>query len=246
VLVPAGEFIMGSDNGQVNERPARKIRLPTFYIDRFKVTNAQYARFVRETGHPAPRSWKGGKMPVGKGDYPVVGVDWRDAVAYAKWCGKRLPTEEEWEKAARGADGFVYPWGNEWDEKYGAADSKLRTARECLDSASPYGCLGMVHAPPEWTASRYSIPKTGREKELPPVIHQLAYLFAGIRLYLEYPYQTRKLRELSQGDADLRVVKGGTRFLRSAWTCRASFREGYDIREHVNGIGFRCAKSAGW
>ncbi len=125
VLVPAGEFIMGTAEGSVglaDEHPERRVYLSGFLIDRFEVTNRAYASFVEATGHRPPANskpsvtlWdKNAPLP-GIEEHPVVNVSWNDAAAYCRWAGKRLPTEAEWEKAARGTDGRRYPWGNDWD-----------------------------------------------------------------------------------------------------------------------------------
>lgn len=113
VTVPAGEFWMGVDGmaGLEDERPRHKVTLAAFKIDRFEVTTAQYARFLSATKRNAPAFWEQVDLQV-HGDRPVVGVDWFDAEAYCTWAGKRLPTEAEWEKAARGTDERQYPWGN--------------------------------------------------------------------------------------------------------------------------------------
>jgi formylglycine-generating enzyme required for sulfatase activity len=105
VRVPAGEFLYGDKK--------KKVELPEFWIDKTPVTNAEYARFVAATGHEPPKHWKGKAPPKKIADHPVIYVPWHDAVAYAEWAGKRLPTEQEWEKAARGTDGRKYPWGDQ-------------------------------------------------------------------------------------------------------------------------------------
>ncbi|MBC8231917.1 formylglycine-generating enzyme family protein [bacterium] len=174
ILIPAGEFLMGSTKKEArdteekwglkeglleSETPQHIVYLDAFYIDKYEVTNAQYQKFVDETGHRVPAvptkeeviaafqserselgeeseeisdlqinatiqeltktlspwAWKDGTYPPGKSHHPVVLVNWYDAQAYANWAGKRLPTEAEWEKAARGTDGRFYPWGNDWD-----------------------------------------------------------------------------------------------------------------------------------
>ena len=124
-LIPAGEFLMGNSvgsDGLPDEQPQRLVYTATFWIDRYEVTHDAYARFVQATGHrtpahsnPASTLWEN-KAPIpGIGTHPVVNVSWEDAVTYCTWIGKRLPSEAEWEKAARGTDGRRYPWGNEWD-----------------------------------------------------------------------------------------------------------------------------------
>ncbi|MCZ6681434.1 MAG: SUMF1/EgtB/PvdO family nonheme iron enzyme [Candidatus Poribacteria bacterium] len=115
-LVPAGEYIMGTPEevSRSDESPAHAVRLDPFYLDQFEVTNAQYEQFMAETDHPAPLFWE--DLQLNQPDYPVVGVTWDDAKAYADWAGKRLPTEAEWEIAARGSDPREFPWGNAFDE----------------------------------------------------------------------------------------------------------------------------------
>ena len=124
VLIPAGEFVMGSDDEEAkeDEKPPHKVYLSAYYIDRYEVTNIQYQKFIIETGHPAPKvetewaepsNWNGTSYPDGKGNYPVILVNWHDAQAYAHWAGKRLPTEAEWEKASRGGlASRKYPFGD--------------------------------------------------------------------------------------------------------------------------------------
>lgn len=113
-LIPAGSFLMGGDFDE--ERPRHRVMLDTFWIDRFEVSNAQYAEYLKATGAPVPLYWNksdrfhsGEKFP----RHPVVGISWLDAKAFCEWKGKRLPTETEWEKAARGGhEGRAYPWGD--------------------------------------------------------------------------------------------------------------------------------------
>ncbi|MBI4617778.1 MAG: SUMF1/EgtB/PvdO family nonheme iron enzyme, partial [Planctomycetes bacterium] len=132
-----------------------KVYVDAFLIDRCEVTNAEYRRFVAETGHPPPPGWSGNEFPEDEGNHPVTGVSWYDARQYAEWAGKRLPTEEEWEKAARGTDGRLYPWGNEFEAgkantlESGSRGPVATGAHE--QGASPYGCLDMAGNALEWT-----------------------------------------------------------------------------------------------
>jgi formylglycine-generating enzyme len=115
VKVPAGEFILGSDEGGYNEKPAHVAYLETFWIDKFEVTNRQYLEFVEATGHrhPGPPSRYARSLEAMRGpSQPVTYVSWQDAETYCEWKGKRLPTEKEWEKAMRGPDGRTWPWGD--------------------------------------------------------------------------------------------------------------------------------------
>jgi len=166
--IPAGKFTMGGDDGDRDERPAQEIHVDAFYIDRTEVTNREYQKFIDATGHRVPLAamkvhlpceWVDGRYPEGRGDHPVVLVSWEDAIAYALWAGKRLPTEAEWEKAARGTDGRKYPWGNEWDParcNSSHSDTRDTTPVGSYPSgASPYGCLDMAGNLQEWCLDIY-------------------------------------------------------------------------------------------
>ncbi|MFN3652552.1 MAG: SUMF1/EgtB/PvdO family nonheme iron enzyme [Armatimonadota bacterium] len=160
VLVPAGPFRIGSESGSPDEKPVRTVTLPAFYIDRTEVTVEEYARFIRATRHPAPPDWPGGKPDPKRLQHPVVNVSWYDANAYARWAGKRLPTEAEWEKAARGADGRLFPWGSEWSDALAnvegdRGEQPLRPVGSYPGGASPCGALDMVGNAWEWTADWY-------------------------------------------------------------------------------------------
>ncbi len=164
VEVPGGTFIMGSDSGEKNEAPQHEVDLPTFYIDRFEVNNEQFAAFVEVTGYQtlleqqgSNKTWR--SYAEGKELHPVVKVAWEDAIAYCEWASKRLPTEEEWEKAARGTDGRMYPWGNEWDpSRCNAKESGLRgtvAGGSFGSGVSSYGVEDMSGNVWEWTSSPF-------------------------------------------------------------------------------------------
>jgi len=125
VFIPGGEFARGRmhklpDDGLpwfpvllMDDRPVKSIRIDPFYLDTHEVTNARYAEFIKATRRKAPYNWPKGQLPEGKKNHPVAAIDWHDASAYCAWAGKRLPTEAEWERAARGlAEGAKYPWGD--------------------------------------------------------------------------------------------------------------------------------------
>lgn len=178
VYVPAGEFLMGTSDADIelykemfplrdsarfdNERPQRTVFVDAFYIDKFEVTNAQYKRFLTETGY-TPKHYLD-YPPYNTPNFPAAVLEWEDAVAYVDWAGKRLPTEAEWEKAARGTDGRIWPWGNKWDstklsgnDGTGLKDGYKETAPvgQFPQGASPYGAHDMAGNLWEWVADWY-------------------------------------------------------------------------------------------
>ena len=164
VTIPAGPFVRGTMSGGFDEQPQRTIYLDTFSIDRYEVTNHQYQQFVAATGHrkaaPPSRYAKSmGKMR--SPNQPVVYVSWDDAVAYCRWKGKRLPTEAEWEKAMRGTDGRLWPWGNQekpnganWGRVQDGHDVSARVGTFPTDQ-SPYGVMDGAGNVMEWVADWY-------------------------------------------------------------------------------------------
>jgi formylglycine-generating enzyme required for sulfatase activity len=166
VYVAAGEFLMGSAVvAPTDQKPQFRVSLPGYWIDRYEVTVAQYRKFCQETGREMPDAPFWGWQD----EHPVVNVTWDEAAVYAKWAGERLPTEMEWEKAARGTDGRIYPWGNAWDRdkvaghligiRLGAppvaVDIATRPAGSQPAGASPYGAMDMAGNVWEWCADWY-------------------------------------------------------------------------------------------
>ncbi len=183
VLIPAGEFVMGSkknvdSKSEADEMPQHRLDVSDYYMMRYPVTNAQYAQFLQESSRRMPFFWLEGEAFAVKADHPVVGVTFLDAAAFCVWAAKktglpvRLPTESEWEKAARGSDGRLYPWGNRWEAgRCNTADANLggttAVGQFSPQGDSPFGITDMAGNVQQWTASRFGdypyIPSDGRE-----------------------------------------------------------------------------------
>ena len=165
VLVNAGGFTRGIDNTKnenfLDEAPAKMIYLSSYYIDKFEVSNSKYTEFIIATDHPAPAYWD--HRQLNQPSQPVTGVNWFDSDTYCRWANKRLPTEAEWEKAARGPAGSIYPWGNDLD--YSKANfAKGKTGKKYITSPvdahseglSYYGAYNMAGNVFEWVQDWYS------------------------------------------------------------------------------------------
>lgn len=261
VFIPAGEFQMGSDESDLkaspDELPQRKVYLDAYWIDRTEVTNAMFARFIHFSGYQTEAERKGAsnvyqapnwimiagadwRYPQGPAsgvenlqDHPVVQVSWNDAQAYCRWAGKRLPSEAEWEKAARGTDARRYPWGDQPVEQTRLNFADLNTgfswySREdddgysftapvgsYADGASPYGVLDMAGNVWEWVADGY-VPDAYSEL---PVDNPIGVLNSAER-----------------------VLRGGS-WMSDAWSVRSANRSRYTPETTRPFIGFRCAKS---
>jgi formylglycine-generating enzyme required for sulfatase activity len=218
--IPAGEFIMGSNERWDDEAPEHISTTEAFYIDFNEVSNSDYKVFVDATQKMHPFHWSDGNIPKGKENHPVVYVSWFDANKYCSWAGKRLPTEQEWEKAARGEEGLIYPWGNEWSLDKSNNPYKHSTGTEPVGSyptgRSPYGLYDISGNVWEWVDSHY-LPHPGN-----PVTRA------------EY-------------GTDKRVLKGGSWFDCLSYGCGLSaptFNRSFFTPEvKNNSFGFRCAKT---
>ena len=164
VTIPTGAFVRGSDTSKDllavdNETPQRQIYLSTYQIMRMPVTNAEYKVFVDATDHRPPHHWIGREIPKDKANHPVINVSWRDAMAFCTWAGVRLPSEAEWEKAARGADGRIYPWGNQPPDakrcNFGGKVGNTAPVGSYPAGASPYGVMDMAGNVWEWVNDWY-------------------------------------------------------------------------------------------
>ena len=243
VRVSAGEFRMGTSAAQEadlvakfslqpnvlsGEMPQATVTLPEFYIDQTVVTNAEYKKFIdANPNHAVPFldnalanffNWDKAtrKSPAGREQEPVVLVTWADGVAYCKWAGKRLPTEAEWEKAARGTDERIWPWGNESDlSKVSTVEPSKGEATpspHLTSAASPYGALDMVGYILQWTAS----------------------------LDKAYPYDAKDGRE-DPNASGMRITRGSSRLF-SISGSRTAIRNRFDPNGVSLSIGFRCAQ----
>jgi formylglycine-generating enzyme required for sulfatase activity len=241
VLIPAGKFLMGNDNGLDNdERPARTVYLDAFYIDQYEVTASRYMKFVQDTGHGRPPYFEATydrhfQFSIQQdGNRPVVQVSWQDAETYCRWSGKRLPTEAQWEKAARGPKGRKYPWGNEvlpagkvnWGRPL--SDNWLHEGIEPVGQfkadRSVYGVYDLGGNVSEWVADGYS-PSPYRTQPdrnpIEPMPGSLGPMFRGSQWAQEeqYLYSAKRYYQI--------------RFSSSSTTDQA-----------FTFVGFRCARDA--
>ncbi|MFQ3583271.1 MAG: formylglycine-generating enzyme family protein, partial [Chloracidobacterium sp.] len=221
VAIPGGEYDIGRDAGDFldrYEKPRHTVTLRPFFIDKTEVTNADYLKFVEATGHPAPTSWNNGRLEPGKELFPVTGVTLTDAEAYAKWAGKRLPTEEEWEAAAHGRTPTVFPWGNAFDPSRANVKASGFGAPARVGSypagASPFGILDMTGNVWEWTASEAKLYPSSSEP--PPTWNQP--LNPGTRL---------------------QIIRGGA-FTEETKRCTVTYRNWVPSNFSARELGFRC------
>ena len=212
-----------------DEHPSHKIRLGPYFIDRYEVTQGQYAQFVLATGHQPPMDWEPLRIPPhGRINHPVVFVSWSEAQDYCQWKGKRLPTEAEWERASRGNDGRNYPWGDTFEmgrANVGGLLGNTQAVGSYEAGKSPYGIYDMIGNVWEWTADWYeAYPGNTLESE-------------------KFGKQFRVLRGNSWAGIGHFPPKETREIL--AHNSRTTFRLFSDpMGSELNDVGFRCAKSA--
>lgn len=224
--IPAGEFIMGSkkEEGRADERPQRKIYLDTYEIDSHEVSNNHYLNFIQSTGRKDPLNPYSEKLlsdEAGIGNLPIVQVTWYDAVDYCRWAGKHLPSEAQWEKAARGEKGLVFPWGSKKPSQKLANYQKnwdgiqtLWPVSAKIESSSPYGVIGMAGNAREWVKDWYSP---------------------------EYYKNAPSSNPKGPSVGILKVIKGGSwHSFKSDIRSASRGKGGFALK--TDGIGFRCAK----
>ena len=238
VYIPPGEFNMGSDDAEIDyvlkklggiraiyqdEKPRGQIYMDGFWMDIYEVTNEAYEKFVKATDHLPPAHWKDGSSPSDRGRYPVVNVSWYDALEYCRWAGKRLPTEAQWEKAARGPNGYRFAYGDDFDERkanvWEVAVWESSEWDEIVDASKPvgsyqpngYGLYDMTGNVWEWTSSFYG----------------------------SYPYRVD--REHIDAGFGRRVLRGGSWYNLRFDTRTATRSITLPEVKRIN-IGFRCAQ----
>ena len=231
VFIPAGEVIIGTnektEDTYGNEIDQQSVFVKSFYIDKYEVTNGQYMEFLLDTGHRKPKFWNNPNLNAQ--NQPVVGVNWEDAESYANWNGKRLPTDIEWEKAARGIDGRLYPWGNEYNTSFGNFDDNgnmdgksdgyaLQTASigSYPKGVSPFGIHDMAGNVWEWVIA------TIDENKMMDLVNQKNNKTNGI-------VYTIRGGSWTNGHGDTRT----TVFYIYPAQCS----------DHSSSVGFRCVKS---
>ncbi|MCJ7624282.1 MAG: formylglycine-generating enzyme family protein, partial [Anaerolineaceae bacterium] len=224
VYMPAGEFLMGSENGEADEKPQHTVSLDAYWIDQIEVTNAMYAQCVAN-GVCRPPASSGSNTQdqyFGNPEYdqhPVIYVTWDDANTYCNWAGRRLPTEAEWEKAARGSDARICPWGNDAPNtsllNFNWAIGDTTAVSSYPAGVSPYGVFDMSGNVWEWVADWYD----SNYYNISPV-------------------------ENPQGPSSggRRVLRGGSWYYEVNFI-RAAFRFSADANSMLNDLGFRCAQS---
>jgi serine/threonine protein kinase len=217
ILVKGDTFTMGADKGDAAEMPAHQATVKSFFMDKYEVTREQYAKCVDAGKCTPPSIWKDKTYPSGTGKFPIVGVTFDQANEYAKWAGKRLPTEEEWEFAARGTDKRAFPWGGSWEKGKANANGESKDFAEVgkFSGTSPFGLYDMVGNAWEWTSSQFKAYPNGT---LPP--------------------------DVPKG-GDVRVIRGGS-YESTAQYASTTYRAGWLAKGAPTyaQTSFRCVKDA--
>lgn len=236
ILIPPGPFLMGSNDGLPNERPEHTVTLNAYYMDQFEVTAGRYQKFIESAKRNLPPTWDD-EAAQALSDHPAVGMTWTDAAAYCKWAGRRLPTEAEWEKAARGTDGRRYPWGHmqpfvdiaNYNRGMWVSEAitlvpvnsgvEGMSVRHGLKEGgkSPYGLFHMAGNAAEWVADWYD---------------------------REFYQKSPDKNPTGPGAGEKRVIRGGSwADLPTALRVTARFSAEPDFEDRT--IGFRCAMDSG-
>ncbi|MBM4134193.1 MAG: formylglycine-generating enzyme family protein [Nitrospira sp.] len=241
ILVPAGAFLMGSDkktdrNAYDAERPQRTVYLDAFEIDKYEVTALQYLKFVLATNRSPQLDWRydGGNFQEGMARHPIMHVSWFDADAYCKWAGKRLPTEAEWEKAARGEDGRLFPWGNQ-----SAGLSRANFGRTGLSGPVRDRPERLLLYPPIIAVDKYenAVSPYGLHQQIGNVAEWVA------DWYDKDYYKTAPDRNPTGPDRGTQKAFRGGGWMDSTTTMRVAMRNGTDPSTTINWLGFRCART---
>jgi len=247
-LIPAGEFQMGSNDGESDEKPVHMVYVDAFYMDKYEVTNAQYRQFVKATGHREPEGigYVNGKYQRGfkpwsdknfnGDDQPVVCVSWDDATAYCKWAGKRLPTEAEWEKAARGGlMGSKYIWGDAWPPPRKAGNFAGETAKKVLAIWSTIKGYDDGYA--------YSAPVGSFDSNVYGLYDMAGNAWEWCSDWYDKSHYVNSPNRnpTGSGSGTSRVLRGGSCYVNNPNYLRVAYRIGDKPPYTLGLIGFRCA-----
>ena len=240
VLVPAGEFVMGSDKkidrvAYRGELPQRRVYLDAFEIGKYEVTALEYLKFVLATNRNHQLDWRddGGNFQETMAHHPIMHVSWYDADAYCKWAGKRLPTEAEWEKAARGTDGRLFPWGNEY-----AGPTRANFGRTGLSGPVRDRPERLLLYPPIISVDKY-------ENAVSPYgLHQtIGNVAEWVADWYDKDYYAIAPERNPKGlEAGTQKAFRGGGWMDSTTTMRVAMRNGTDPNTRINWMGFRCAR----
>ena len=237
VDIPAGSFMMGSDRVRTSaqNRPKREVTMAAYQIDKYPTTNVQYAHFVTKQGYRPPLDWENGRIPEGKEMHPVTLISWYDASNYCTWAGKRLPTEAEWEKAARGQEGQRWPWGEQMDTArlntyYSVGSTTDVTSYP--EGGSPYGVMDMAGNVFEWIEDDF-LPYEGTDAS--------KEIFQGkIQVASTPADRAMKVVDLVGVDAKYKVLRGGS--WKSDPFSTTTYHRNYSWPHYASDFfGFRCA-----